>query len=110
LKAIVSRNVVASRAAIEKVVGLRIGALFVANPTISVYAAVLRFSEETVVSENQLVRAVKKLGAYENQILAVGHDFTKEARETAHQLRCDILSEREYGWTESILKSVKNSN
>jgi hypothetical protein len=68
---------------------------------------VLRFPREKVIASGEFMRALDKVGTDRRPTLAVGHDFTKEARLAAAEMSCDIISEREHGWTDARIKIIR---
>ncbi len=87
--------------------GPKIGKLFVRNRAVLEYAVVLRFPDTKVIVSGELKRALNKLGAPEGTILVIVRDLTKEAREAAIEALCDIISEREFGWTDASYQNIR---
>jgi hypothetical protein len=107
LRPAITVDVPANRASIERVIGSQLGRLFSANPAISEYAYVLRFPSSKVVTSGEITRALRRLSNARGALLAAGYDFTVEAREAAAKARCDIISEKEFGWTDAIYDSTR---
>ena len=103
----VTYDVPVNRASVEQAVGPRLGKLFVPNPRILESRTVLRFPREKVIASGEFMRALDKVGTDRRPTLAVGHDFTKEARLAAAEMSCDIISEREHGWTDARIKIIR---
>jgi hypothetical protein len=79
LKPHIARDVPATREAIDRTFGLRIGQLFVANPAVSEYKAVLLFPNTKVVVSGEVAIAAQ----------------------------CDIISEKEFGWTDASYQAIR---
>jgi hypothetical protein len=107
LKPHIARDVPATREAINRTFGLRIGQLFVANPAVSEYKAVLLFPNTKVVVSGEVARALKKVSNQAGAILVIAKDLTKEARECAIAAQCDIISEKEFGWTDASYQAIR---
>jgi hypothetical protein len=97
----------AKREGIEKAFGPKVGKLFVRNPSVVEYAVVLRFLGTKVIASGEIKRALKKLGMPKGAILVIARDLTKEAREAAIEMRCDVISEREFGWTDASYQNIR---
>ena len=100
MKPFVAHNVPASVEAIERIVGPRLKALFVRNPAVAEYGSVLIFTHYKVVPSGPLKRAIDKHSVAGKATLCVGRDFTVEARALAAETGCDVMAEREFGWTD----------
>jgi hypothetical protein len=107
LKPHIVHDVPATREAIERKFGPRVGELFVANPSISEYKTVLLFPNTKVVVSGEIVRALKKISSRVGAILVIARDLTKEARESAIAARCDIMSDKEFGWTDASYQAIR---
>ena len=103
----IAHNVPATREAIERTFGPRSGKLFVANPAVAEYQTVLAFSNTKVVVSGDVTRALRKVGGPLGAILVIAKDLTKEAREAALAAQCDIISEREFGWTDASFRAIR---
>jgi hypothetical protein len=95
VKPAVTHNVPANRMSVERLIGPRLGKLFVPNTAVSEYKSVLWFPTGKVVTSGEIARALDDLAIDGGPTLAAGHDFTKEARTVAAEASCDIISERE---------------
>ena len=103
----IAHDVPATREAIERTFGPRVGKLFVANPAISEYKTVLLFPNTKVVVSGEVARALRKVRSRVGAILVIAKDLTKEARESAIAAKCDIISEREFGWTDASYQAIR---
>jgi hypothetical protein len=100
LKPSVFRNVAADVVSLTNVIGPKLGKRFVPNPQVAKYAFVLKFSDG-VVTGRSVARSLAKIQQPRGNTLIVGLDFTLEARQVAEAEACDLLSEREFGWTDA---------
>lgn len=96
----------ATRDAVEKVFGPKIGALFVSSPKVGEYAIVLRFPDTKVILGGQVVRALRKVTASPGPLLIIAKDMTAEARNAAADAGCDVLTQREFGWTDASYQRI----
>jgi hypothetical protein len=103
----IAHDVPATREAVERAFGPRIGKLFVANPAIAEYKTVLLFPNTKVVVSGEVARALKKVSSRAGAILVIAKDLTKEARECAIAAQCDIISEKEFGWTDASYQAIR---
>jgi hypothetical protein len=106
LKPHIAHDVPANREAIERTFGPRVSKLFVVNPAVSEYKTVLLFPNTKVVVSGEVARALKKVSGRIGAILVIAKDLTKEARESAIAAQCDIISEKEFGWTDASYQAV----
>jgi len=53
-----------------------------------------------VVAANAIKKALSKLPISSDRIVAVGYDFTAEAREVLHEINALVFSESSFGWTD----------
>jgi hypothetical protein len=107
LKPKIAHGVAATQEAIERVFGPRIGKLFVANPAVSDYKTVLLFPNTKVIVSGEVARALNKVSGRAGAILVIAKDLTKEAREYAIAAQCDIISEKEFGWTDASYQAIR---
>jgi len=78
-------------------------------PSMKSYAAVILFDlDRGVVSSSTVERAIAKLGEDENNVLAIGHDFTIEAQELLRHRRVEGVSLREqFAWTDESHERIR---
>ena len=107
LKPQIAYKIAATREAIEKAFGPKVGELFVPNPTVREYAAVVRFPSDKVVGSGAVNRSLKKLNAIEGAILFIARDLTVEARQVAQANRCDVVTRTEFGWTDAAYQTAR---
>ena len=100
MKPDVFHNVPSDRKSIERAIGHSLAKLFIPTRSVSAYGTVLVFEEKRTVVSNQLRRALEKHSLPDTFTLATGGDFTTEARTLAKDVSCEILSLREFGWTD----------
>ena len=100
LKPVSIRDVEGDPKTQTKVIGPKLGGRFVPNPKVAKYAFVLKFPDGVVTSRS-VSRSLAKLQSPKGPTLIVGIDFTVEARQVAEAATCDLLSEREFGWTDA---------
>jgi hypothetical protein len=96
----VRHEVPSDRDSIESAIGHSLAKLFIPTRGVALYGTVLVFSDKRTVVSNQLLRALEKHSVAGKVTLAAGGDFTTEARAIAKQMGCEILSLREFGWTD----------
>ncbi len=60
-----------------------------------------------VVTSNTIRKALSKLPTSSDRIVAVGYDFTAEAREVLHQINALVFSERSFGWTDERWRATQ---
>ena len=107
MKPQIAHDVPATREAIERTFGPRVGKLFVANPAVSEYKTVLLFPNTKVIVSGEVARALKKVSGRVGAILVIAKDLTKEARESAIAAQCDIISEKQFGWTDASYQAIR---
>jgi len=101
LKPVIIRDVGADPKSLTKVVGPKLGRRLSSNPEVTQYAFVLKFPDG-VVTGRSVRRSLEKMPSPRGSTLMVGTDFTVEARQLAEAAGCDLLSEREFGWTDAL--------
>ena len=109
MKPHVVHNLPATREAIEKAFGQKVGDLFVANPLVSEYAAVLRFPDVKVLISGDLRRALRKVQGTSGPLLIIARDATVEARRLAADARYDLLTKGEFGWTDESYNEIRQT-
>ena len=87
---IISRNITADVASIERTIGSILGARYVPNPEIKEYAYVLRFPPSQVITSQHLARVLSKLPTPRGGSVLVAGEFTIEARAVAVEASCEI--------------------
>ena len=107
MKPQIAYKISASRDAIEKVFGPKVGELFVLNPTVTEYAVVLRFPGEKVVISGELERALRKVSPASGTILVIAREMTLESRQVAHTAGCDVITKSEFGWTDAAYQAIR---
>ena len=107
MKPQIAHDVPATQEAIERTFGPRVGKLFVANPAVFEYKTVLLFPNTKVIVSGEVARALKKVSGRVGAILVIAKDLTREARESAIAAQCDIISEKEFGWTDASYQAIR---
>jgi hypothetical protein len=97
---IVSRNIPADVASIERIIGSILGARYVPNPGIREYAYVLRFPPSQIITSQHLARVLSKLPNPRDGSVLVAGEFTIEALAVAVEASCEIVSRADF-WTDA---------
>jgi hypothetical protein len=100
LKPSVIYNVTADTPSMKKAIGPKLAKQFSANPNVAEYAFVLKFPDG-VVTGRAVSHALGKIPSPRGPPLLAGEDFTVEATEIAKAEHCDMVSMREFGWTDT---------
>lgn len=100
LKPSVICEVVADTPSMKKAIGPKLAKQFSANPKVTKYAFVLKFPDG-VVTGRAVSHALGKIPNPRGSTLLVGTDFTVEATKIAMAEGCDVVSVREFGWTDA---------
>ncbi|QND70756.1 hypothetical protein [Tardiphaga robiniae] len=106
LKPSVIRDVVADSPSIKKAIGPKLAKQFSANPKVAKYAFILKFPDG-VVTGRAVSHALGKLPIPRGPTLLAGEDFTVEATEVAKAQACDVVSVREFGWTDAAYAAIR---
>lgn len=93
-------DVMADAASMKKAIGPKLAARFTANPKVAKYAFVLKFPDG-VVTGRAVAHALGKTPTPRGPTLLAGEDFTVEAIRIAETEACDLVSIREFGWTDA---------
>lgn len=109
MKAHVVFNLPATRVAIEKMFGQQVGERFVVNPLVSEYVAVLRFPDVKVLVSGDLRRGLRKVQGACGPMLIIALDATVEARQIAAEAQCDLITRREFGWTDQTYNETRQT-
>lgn len=99
----------ATREAIEKAFGQKIGNQFVVNPLVPEYATALRFPDHKVIGSGEILRALRKVSFESGSVLIIAQDLTMEARRIAIENICDVITEREFGWTDISYQNIRQN-
>lgn len=67
------------------------------------------FPRERVILSGAVKHAQERLGATQESILAIGSDFTHEAREALLGANIQVVSLRDFGWIDASYQSVRES-
>jgi hypothetical protein len=100
LKPAVLRDVTADTPSMKKAIGPKLAKRFSANPKVAKYAFVLKFPDG-VVTRRAVSHALEKMTTPRGSTLLAGEDFTVEATEIAKAEGCDLVSVREFDWTDA---------
>src|ERR1700676_4907173 len=100
LKPAIIRDVMADASSMKKAIGPKLAARFSANPKVAKYAFVLKFPDG-VVTGRAVSHALGKIPTPRGPTLLAGVDFTVEATDIAKAEGCDVVSVREFGWTDA---------
>jgi hypothetical protein len=68
---------------------------------------VLSFSDDHVVTSNDVARAVRRLGASADPLVAFAHDATVEAVTALRALGASIITLRSFGWTDERYRRIR---
>lgn len=71
------------------------------------------FDEEEVVLSSAVRKALKKVNLNLNdeaKKLAIGYNFTFESIQLLHEYNFDVVSLRDFPWTDERYKAIKGSN
>lgn len=99
LKPAVIRDLPADVASLIRAIGSKRGRKFVINPAVA-NAFVVKFPDG-VITGRSLGHALGKIQSPRDPTLIIGTNFTLEARQTADVEGCDLLSGREFVWTDA---------
>jgi hypothetical protein len=100
LKPSIIRDVMADAPSMKKAIGPKLAERFSANPKVAEYAFVLKFPDG-VVTGRAVSHALVKIPSPRGSTLLAGTDFTVEATKIAAAEGCDMVSVREFGWTDA---------
>jgi hypothetical protein len=100
LKPSVIREVTADTPSMKKAIGPKLAKQFSANPKVAKYAFVLKFPDG-VVTGRAVSHALEKMPNPRGSTLLAATDFTVEATTIAAAEGCDVVSVREFGWTDA---------
>lgn len=100
LKPSVICDVAADTPSMKKAIGPKLAKQFSANPKVAKYAFVLKFPDGAVTGR-AVSHALRKMPTPRGATLLAGVDFTVEATEIAKAEGCDVVSVREFGWTDA---------
>lgn len=100
LKPSVIRDVAADAPSMKKAIGPKLAERFSTNPKVAKYAVVLKFPDG-VVTGRAVSHALEKIQCPRGGTLLAGTDFTVEATKIAAAEGCDVVSVREFGWTDA---------
>jgi hypothetical protein len=106
LKPSVIRDVTADAPSMKKAIGPKLAKRFTANPKVTKYAFVLKFPDG-VVTGRAVSHALGKTPTPRGPTLLAGEDFTVEATEIAKVEGCDVVSVREFGWTDAGYAAIR---
>lgn len=106
LKPAIIRDVVADAPSMRRAIGPKLAKQFSANPRVPRYVLVLKFPDG-VVTGRAVSHALAKIPVPRGPTLLAGEDFTLEATEIAKVEGCDIVSVREFGWTDSTYAAIR---
>ena len=90
----------------KKAIGPKLAKQFFANPNVAKYAFVLKFPDG-VVTGRAVSHALEKMPTPRGSTLLAGEDFTVEATEIAKVEGCDVVSVREFGWTDAAYAAIR---
>jgi hypothetical protein len=90
----------------KKAIGPKLAKQFSANPKVATYAFVLKFPDG-VVTGRAVSHALKKMPTPRGPTLLAGVDFTVEATKIAEAEGCDMVSVREFGWTDAAYAAIR---
>jgi hypothetical protein len=99
-------NVKADTPSMRKAIGPRLAKRFSANPGAAMYAFVLKFPDG-VVTGRAVSHALAKIPAPRGPTLLAGEDFTVEATDIAKAEGRDMVSMREFGWTDAAYAEIR---
>jgi hypothetical protein len=105
LKPSVICDVAADTPSIKKAIGPKLAKRFSANPKVAKYAFILKFPDG-VVTGRAVSHALGKIPTPRGPTLLAGEDFTVEATEIAKAEACDVVSVREFGWTDTSYAAI----
>lgn len=100
LKPSVICDVAADTPSMKKAIGPKLAKQFSANPKVTEYSFVLKFPDG-VVTGRAVSHALSKIATPRGPTLLAGEDFTVEATKIATAEGCDVVSVREFGWTDA---------
>jgi hypothetical protein len=106
LKPSVICDVAADTPSMKKAIGPKLAKQFSANPKVAKYAFVLKFPDG-VVTGRAVSHALRKMPTPRGPTLLAGEDFTVEATEIAKGEGCDVVSVREFGWTDAEYAAIR---
>jgi len=106
LKPSVICDVTADSPSMKKAIGPKLAKQFSANPKVDKYAFVLKFPDG-VVTGRAVSHALGKMPTPRGLTLLAGEDFTVEATEIAKAQGCDVVSVREFGWTDAAYAAIR---
>jgi hypothetical protein len=106
LKPSVICDVAADTPSMKKAIGPKLARQFSANPRVAKYAFVLKFPDG-VVTGRAVSHALGKMPDRRGPTLLAGQDFTVEATEIAKAESCDVVSMREFGWTDAAYAAIR---
>jgi hypothetical protein len=106
LKPSVVCDVTADSPSMKRAIGPKLAKQFSANPKVGKYAFVLKFPDG-VVTGRAVSHALDKMPTPRGPTLLAGEDFTVEATEIAKSEGCDVVSVREFGWTDAAYAAIR---
>jgi hypothetical protein len=106
LKPSVICDVTADTPSMKKAIGPKLAKQFSANPNVAKYAFVLKFPDG-VITGRAVSHALGKIPTPRGSTLLAGEDFTVEATEIAKAEGCDVVSVREFGWTDAAYAAIR---
>jgi len=68
---------------------------------------VLSFSDDHVVTANDVARVIRRLGRSEDPIVAFAGDATEEAKGALRAIGAVILTLRSFGWTDETYRRIR---
>jgi hypothetical protein len=106
LKPSVICDVTADNPSMKKAIGPKLAKQFSPNPNVAKYAFVLKFPDG-VVTGRAVSHALGKMPTPRGSTLLAGEGFTVEATEIANAEGCDVVSVREFGWTDATYAAIR---
>jgi hypothetical protein len=106
LKPSIITDVAGDTLSMKKAIGPKLAKQFSANPKVAKYAFVFKFPDG-VVTGRAVSHAVRKMPTPHGPTLLAGVDFTVEAAEIARNEGCDVVSQREFGWTDATYAAIR---
>ena len=71
-------------------------------------ATTMGIDEATVKAH--LGRMLRKVDSQAGPFLVVAKDLTVEARQVAIEAGCDVVTQREFGWTDASYRSIRRTS
>jgi hypothetical protein len=90
----------------KKAIGPKLAGRFSANPNVAKYSFVLKFPDG-VVTGRAVSHALARIPIAHGPLLLAGTDFTVEAMEISAAKACDVISMREFGWTDAAYEASR---